>query len=144
MTNHINFDNINNVHDRIFCPKQKNIGIIKYLKKFVKISPGWRNWYPPATQAKQVVLLALRAGTRTTMFYTYVLKSKKDNDLYIGFTEDLKKRFDEHNCGLVKSTSSRTPLELVYYEACLSEKLAIAREKYFKTGFGRRFLKNRI
>jgi putative endonuclease len=78
------------------------------------------------------------------MFYTYVLISKKDKELYIGFTKDLKKRLDEHNKGLVVSTAPRRPLELIYYEACLNEADAIAREKYFKTGFGRRFLRNRL
>ncbi len=78
------------------------------------------------------------------MFYTYVLISEKDKELYVGFTKDLKKRFDEHEKGLVAPTAHRRPLKLVYYEACLNENDAIAREKYFKTGFGRRFLRNRI
>jgi len=78
------------------------------------------------------------------MFYTYVLTSKKDKELYIGFTKDLKKRLDEHQKGLVVSTAQRRPLKLIYYEACLNENDAIKREKYFKTGFGRRFLRNRI
>ena len=78
------------------------------------------------------------------MFYTYVLISKKDKELYIGFTKDLKKRLDEHQKGLVVSTAQRCPLKLIYYEACLNENDAIKREKYFKTGFGRRFLRNRI
>jgi putative endonuclease len=78
------------------------------------------------------------------MFYTYELKSKKDNKLYIGFTEDLKKRLVSHNKGNVEATKSRVPFELVYCEACSDKDKAIKREKYFKTGFGRRFLKNRI
>lgn len=78
------------------------------------------------------------------MYYTYILKSKKDGLLYIGFTKNLKKRFSNHNKGLITATKARKPLELVYYEACLSKEKAIKREKYFKTGFGRRFLKSRI
>ena len=78
------------------------------------------------------------------MFYTYVIKSKKDDNLYVGFTGDLRKRVAEHNRGLVEATKSRRPLELVYYEACLNENKALRREKYFKTGFGRNFLKKRI
>ena len=78
------------------------------------------------------------------MFYTYVLKSIKDKKLYIGFTEDIDKRLKEHNSGNVKSTLVRRPLKLVYLEACLNKDKAIKREKYFKTGFGRRFLKDRI
>ena len=79
-----------------------------------------------------------------SMFYTYVLKSKKDGKFYYGYTYDLKKRFELHQGGKVPSTKDRRPLEIVYYEACLHEHDAIKREKYFKTGFGRRFVKNRI
>jgi len=78
------------------------------------------------------------------MFYTYVLLSENDKNFYIGFTKDLKKRLDEHQEGLVTSTSHRRPLSLIYYEACLNEEDAIKREKYFKSGFGKRFLRNRI
>ena len=78
------------------------------------------------------------------MFYTYVLLSEKDGRFYIGFTNDLKKRIDEHKKGLVVSTANRQPLKLVYYEACLNDYDAIKREKYFKSGFGRRFSRNRI
>lgn len=78
------------------------------------------------------------------MFYTYVLKSEKDNKLYIGYSEDLRKRIIKHNKGLVLATKHRRPLKLVYYEACLVEDKAIKREKYFKTGFGRIFLKSRV
>lgn len=78
------------------------------------------------------------------MYYTYVLRSLKDKKLYFGFCSDLKGRFEEHNNGKVESTKERRPLDLIYYEACLDEKKAIKREKYFKTGFGRRFLKTRL
>ena len=80
----------------------------------------------------------------SNMFYTYVLKSNKDEKLYVGFTKDLKNRINEHNKGLVPATKSRRPLLLMYYEACLNENKAIKREKYFKTGFGRRYLKERV
>ncbi len=78
------------------------------------------------------------------MFYTYVLKSSLDGKLYVGWTDDLKHRFIQHNLGKVQSTAPRRPFELVYYEAGSDKTKAIAREKYFKTGFGRRFLKDRI
>ena len=78
------------------------------------------------------------------MFYTYVLKSLKDNKLYIGFSKNLKIRIHEHQTGLVEATIYRRPLVLIYYEACLSEEKAIAREKYFKSGFGHTYLKNRL
>ena len=78
------------------------------------------------------------------MFYTYVLKSKKDYKLYIGQTNDLKRRIKDHNKGFSLSTKYRRPLKLVYYEACLDEEKSVKREKYFKTGFGRKFLRDRI
>jgi putative endonuclease len=78
------------------------------------------------------------------MFYTYVLLSKKDGKLYIGYTDNLKKRVGEHAKGLVEPTKTRRPLALVYYEACLNQEKALKREKYFKTGFGRKFLKVRV
>ena len=78
------------------------------------------------------------------MYYTYVLLSEKDNAFYIGFTKDLKGRFQEHQSGKFASTIKRRPLRIIYYEACLNEIDAKKREKYFKTGYGRRFLKNRL
>jgi putative endonuclease len=77
-------------------------------------------------------------------YYTYVLKSCLDNRLYIGWTDNLKRRFKLHQLGKAEATKSRRPLQLIYYEACINREKAIQREKYFKTGFGRNFLKNRI
>ena len=78
------------------------------------------------------------------MYYTYLLRSKKDGLWYTGFTKDLRKRFSEHNQGKVESTKQRVPFELLYYEACKNAKDAKAREKYLKTGMGKRYLKNRL
>ncbi len=66
------------------------------------------------------------------MYYVYVLKSGKDGKLYIGLTNDLKRRFYEHNSGLNISTSYRKPLKLVYYEAYVSAKDARMREARLK------------
>jgi len=78
------------------------------------------------------------------MYYTYVLRSEKDEKLYVGFTEDLKTRTKQHCSGKVEATKHRRPLKLIYYEACLNRVKAIKREKYLKTGFGRRFLADRV
>ncbi|MBM2820661.1 MAG: nuclease superfamily protein [Candidatus Berkelbacteria bacterium] len=78
------------------------------------------------------------------MHYTYVLQSKKDNKLYTGTTDDLRKRFKEHNDGLSTLTKNRGPFVLIYHEACLNQKDAFMREKYLKTGMGKRYLKNRL
>ncbi|GMR18927.1 MAG: GIY-YIG nuclease family protein [Patescibacteria group bacterium] len=78
------------------------------------------------------------------VYYVYVLQSDSDANLYIGSTSNLKKRLADHQVGRVEATKYRRPLRLVYYEASLSKDKTYNREKYFKTGFGRRFLKNRI
>lgn len=77
-------------------------------------------------------------------YYTYVLLSGKDNKFYAGYSEDLKLRFEQHKTGKVSSTKDRRPLELVYYESCISKKDAMHRERYFKTYKGKLFLRNRL
>jgi len=64
------------------------------------------------------------------MFYTYVLQSMKDGKFYTGYTRDLRKRFSDHNSGKVFSTKGRGPFRIIYYEACLDEHDAKAREIY--------------
>ena len=64
------------------------------------------------------------------MYYVYVLKSEKDGMFYTGYTSDIKKRINEHNDGLVKSTKDRSPLKLVYFEVSLNKYDALHREKY--------------
>lgn len=78
------------------------------------------------------------------MFYTYVLRSKKDRKFYTGFTNNLKERYKLHKLGKVISTKHRGELELIYFESCLIEIDAIRREKYLKSGLGKRFLKSRL
>ena len=75
------------------------------------------------------------------MYYIYVLRSLKDGKLYNGYTNNLKRRFLEHNNGLVESTKNRTPFKLIYYEAYCNQQDATSREKYFKTQWGRNFIK---
>jgi len=79
------------------------------------------------------------------MYYVYILKSNKDDNLYIGYTNDLRMRLKEHNTSFSKATKSRLPLKLVYYEAYLSEKDAKERESKLKRFSGSYIhLKNRI
>ena len=66
------------------------------------------------------------------MYYVYVLKSVKDGNGYIGSTNNLKRRFSEHQRGLVESTKPRRPFELVYYEAYKAESDARLREVNLK------------
>ena len=77
-------------------------------------------------------------------FYTYVLVSLKDQRFYMGYTNDLKHRLEEHNSGKSFATKGRRPLKLVYYEACLNKHDAMNRELYLKGSTGRTFLSKRL
>lgn len=77
-------------------------------------------------------------------YYTYVLKSLKDDKMYTGYTKNLKLRFEQHNKGLVNSTKDRRPFALMYYEACLNQHSATHREKYLKTYNWKRFIGKRL
>ena len=78
------------------------------------------------------------------MVYTYVLQRTKDYRWYTGCTKDLRKRFKQHSANDVPATKGRGPFHLIYYEACLNDRDAFAREKYLKSGPGKRYLKNRL
>jgi len=79
-----------------------------------------------------------------SFYYVYVIQSVKDLSWYTGYTRDLKKRLEEHNSGRGFSTKHREPWKLIYYEASSDKKDATAREKYLKSGMGKRYLKNRL
>jgi len=77
-------------------------------------------------------------------YYVYVVQSQKDKRFYVGFTKDIRQRLAAHNQGKVPSTQNRIPLKLVYWEGCLRQDDATKREKYLKTAWGKRYIKNRI
>jgi putative endonuclease len=72
------------------------------------------------------------------MFYVYLLHSAKGNGFYIGFSTDLKRRLSEHKRGASFATKSRGPWKLIYYEAYTEREDAEGREKFLKSGAGRR------
>ena len=74
-------------------------------------------------------------------YCVYILISLKDKKLYIGFTTDIKRRFNEHNSGKSRSTSTRRPLQLIFCEYYHSKTDALRREEYFNTNKGKRALK---
>ncbi|NCN08129.1 GIY-YIG nuclease family protein, partial [Candidatus Parcubacteria bacterium] len=78
------------------------------------------------------------------MYYTYILKSKKSGRFYTGATNDLRKRLKLHNDGKSNFTKKDKPYDLIYYEACKEKEDAFAREIYLKSGYGKRFIKNRL
>ena len=78
------------------------------------------------------------------MFYVYVLKSLMDQRFYVGYTEELDDRIIAHKAGKVFSTKWRRPFEMIYYEACRKQSDALRREKYLKTTYGKRYIRNRL
>jgi len=70
--------------------------------------------------------------------------SENDGNFYTGSTKDLRRRLEEHNSGKVESTFNRRPFKLIYYEACISEDDARKRERYLKSGMGKKYLRNRL
>lgn len=85
-----------------------------------------------------------RNTTSSVFFYVYVLESLKDNKRYIGYTNNLKKRIEEHNKGLSFATKFRIPFKLIYFEGCKNMEDAKRRENYLKTTQGSRFLDLRL
>jgi putative endonuclease len=82
--------------------------------------------------------------TSSVFFFVYVLESLKDGKRYIGYTNNLKKRIEEHKEGLTFSTKPRLPFKLIYFEGCLNQEDAKRRERYLKGTQGRRFLGLRL
>lgn len=78
------------------------------------------------------------------MYYTYLLESTIDKSWYIGYSSDLRKRFASHNAGANKATKSKRPWKLIYYEAYLNRLDAKGRERFLKSGSGRRFIKKQL
>lgn len=82
--------------------------------------------------------------SKSEFYYVYISESAEESDLYIGFTNNLRKRIREHNSGKSNFTRNRDFWKLIYYEACLNKKDAKRREEYLKKTQGRRMLKLRI
>ena len=78
------------------------------------------------------------------MFYVYVLRSDRDSGCYIGYSNNLRARLRQHRNGESFSTAHRGPWTLIYYEAYANQADALGRERYLKSGAGRRFLKAQL
>ncbi|MDP3696735.1 MAG: GIY-YIG nuclease family protein [Candidatus Taylorbacteria bacterium] len=77
-------------------------------------------------------------------YFTYVLRSQKDGNLYIGYSENPERRLTEHNSGKTRSLVKRRPLILIYKEEFDDELKAKRRERFLKSGQGRKYLKSII
>jgi len=77
-------------------------------------------------------------------YYVYILQSLKNGSLYIGYTSNLRIRFEKHNSGENKATRPFIPYKLIFYEAFLNKVDAKNREEYLKGGYGRKTIKNML
>ena len=75
------------------------------------------------------------------MYFVYAIKSTIRNYIYIGITNDLSRRINQHNKGYNKTTKPYRPFKLIYKEKLSDRKEARIREKFLKSGIGREFLK---
>ena len=78
------------------------------------------------------------------MFYTYIIKSVEHDFVYKGHCENLQERLMQHNSGMTQSIKPYIPFKLLLSEEFTTRKDAIAREKYFKSAAGRRYLKKKL
>jgi predicted GIY-YIG superfamily endonuclease len=79
-----------------------------------------------------------------TMYYVYILYSSKSKNFYYGYSENVNRRFDEHNKGLSKATAPYRPWQLLFYAAFTNMKKAKDFELYLKTGSGKSFAYKRL
>ena len=105
-------------------------------------------WFMIKLLRDRLMVVASSATRRRgggNMFYAYIFKSKNNGRLYVGSTDNLKRRFKEHNQGIGGNyTKNNKPFELVFYEAYLSYDLARKAEEFYKTGYGREVLKSKL
>jgi putative endonuclease len=76
-------------------------------------------------------------------YYVYILRSLKNNDLYVGSTDDIENRLKRHNSGFIKSTKPYRPWELLEYKDYNSRSEAVKNERFFKTGQQKELLKRK-
>lgn len=77
--------------------------------------------------------------TKNEFYFVYVLELN-DSSLYIGFTQNLKNRFFNHERGNVRSTKHKLPCKLIYAEQYINKVDALKREKFLKGGSGRKYI----
>ena len=76
--------------------------------------------------------------------YKYILKNRKYGMWYTDYIRDLRKRFELHKANKVTSLRDRRLFRLIYYEACIDSEYTFVREKYVRSGLGRKYIKNII
>lgn len=66
------------------------------------------------------------------MYFVYVLGSLKDGQLYVGYSDNLKRRQEDHNIGKVKATKNRGPFKLIYFEDIYINKMRLQERSFIK------------
>ena len=75
------------------------------------------------------------------MFYVYIISSKVRNYVYVGLSDNVKRRFLQHQKGSNKTTKPYKPFDLIYVEGFNTRIEARKREKYLKSGVGKEWIK---
>lgn len=75
------------------------------------------------------------------MYYVYAISSESRNYIYVGLTDNIERRFGEHNDGKNKTTRAYRPFILVFTEQCETRGVARKLEIYYKSGIGKEKLK---
>ena len=95
--------------------------------------PRWRTCLPAGRIGRLVLI---------NMVYVYAIRSLTRNYIYVGLTNDLKRRLSEHNNGENRSTKAYKPFILLYSEQVSDRNTARIREKYLKSGVGKEFIRS--
>ena len=74
------------------------------------------------------------------LFTVYAIKSLSHKFIYVGLTNNLDRRINDHNSGYNQSTKHYKPFELIYSESFSDRISARKREKELKSGSGKKFL----
>ena len=97
--------------------------------------------FPPGAQR----IVPLCGTRRKQMYKVYLLESLRDKKWYVGYTpSNVLQRLEKHNDGLVQSTKSFRPWRLIYCEVYINRDDATGREKFLKSGAGRKFLEKQL
>ena len=107
------------------------------------IVPGWRNWQTHRT-CLPAGRLKITLDNTTAMITVYAIKSLIKNYIYVGQTDNLQRRLEEHNKGKNRTTKPYKPFKLILREIFKTRIEARKREKYLKSGCGREYLKKSI
>ena len=94
--------------------------------------------------SESCIALATQGRYNKLVHFVYILRSEKDRSLYIGYTEDVKRRFKDHNEGSARYSSTKLPYKLIWFCAFPSKPKALEFESYLKHGSGHAFMNKHL